>query len=157
MIRAVSLRCGTEKGFNKVIVGTLPCKSHREGIAPCVLQRNGRKAKKAVQTYSKCPLKMCYISPVVMAPTFSPSTQEAEPGGFLSSRPNWSIEWVSEQPGLLYRGNILLKHKTATRKHYSFLTHKRVWKCILKRDLFRIRAPHSFHSPENAFTVKYWT
>jgi hypothetical protein len=29
---------------------------------------------------------------------FNPSTREAEAGGFLSSRPAWSTEWVPEQP-----------------------------------------------------------
>jgi hypothetical protein len=36
----------------------------------------------------------------VMAHAFKPSTQEAEAGGFLSSRPAWSTEWIPEQPGL---------------------------------------------------------
>jgi hypothetical protein len=36
----------------------------------------------------------------VVAHTFNPSTWEAEAGGFLSSRPAWSTEWVPEQPGL---------------------------------------------------------
>jgi hypothetical protein len=31
---------------------------------------------------------------------FDPSTWEAEAGGFLSSRPAWSTEWVPGQPGL---------------------------------------------------------
>jgi hypothetical protein len=31
---------------------------------------------------------------------FNPSTQEAEVGGFLSSRPAWYTEWVPGQPGL---------------------------------------------------------
>ena len=30
----------------------------------------------------------------------NPSTGEAEAGGFLSSRPAWSTEWVPGQPGL---------------------------------------------------------
>jgi hypothetical protein len=36
----------------------------------------------------------------VVAHTFNPSTQEAEAGGFLSSRPAWSTEWVPGQQGL---------------------------------------------------------
>jgi hypothetical protein len=36
----------------------------------------------------------------LVAHTFNPSTQEAEAGGFLSSRPAWSTEWVPGQPGL---------------------------------------------------------
>jgi hypothetical protein len=35
-----------------------------------------------------------------MAHAFNPSTQEAEAGRFLSSRPAWSTQWVPRQPGL---------------------------------------------------------
>jgi hypothetical protein len=45
----------------------------------------------------------------VVAHTFNPSTQEAEAGGFLSSRPAWSTEWVPGQPGL-YRETLSQKH-----------------------------------------------
>jgi hypothetical protein len=38
---------------------------------------------------------------------FNPSTQEAEAGGFLSSRPAWSTKWVPGQPGL-YRETLSL-------------------------------------------------
>jgi hypothetical protein len=33
-------------------------------------------------------------SRAVVAHAFNPSTREAEAGGFLSSRPAWSTEWV---------------------------------------------------------------
>jgi hypothetical protein len=36
----------------------------------------------------------------MVAHTFNPSTREAEAGGFLSSRPAWSTEWVPGQPRL---------------------------------------------------------
>jgi hypothetical protein len=36
----------------------------------------------------------------VVVHTFNPSTQEAEAGRSLSSRPAWSTEQVSGQPGL---------------------------------------------------------
>jgi hypothetical protein len=36
----------------------------------------------------------------MVAHAFNPSTWEAEAGGFLSSRPAWSTEWVPGQPGL---------------------------------------------------------
>jgi hypothetical protein len=36
----------------------------------------------------------------VVAHAFNPSTWEPEAGGFLSSRPAWSTEWVPGQPGL---------------------------------------------------------
>jgi hypothetical protein len=32
--------------------------------------------------------------PGMVAHTFNPSTQEAEAGGFLSSRPAWFTKWV---------------------------------------------------------------
>jgi hypothetical protein len=37
-------------------------------------------------------LRLIYASRAVVAHTFNPSTREAEAGGFLSSRPAWSIE-----------------------------------------------------------------
>jgi hypothetical protein len=40
--------------------------------------------------------------------TFNPSTQEAEAGRFLSSRPAWSTKWVPGQPGL-YRKTLSQK------------------------------------------------
>jgi hypothetical protein len=36
----------------------------------------------------------------VVEHAFNPSTWEAEAGGFLSSRPVWSTEWIPGQPGL---------------------------------------------------------
>ena len=45
-----------------------------------------------------------------MAHAFNPSTQEAEAGGFLSSRPNWSTKWVPGMPGL-YRETLYQKKK----------------------------------------------
>jgi hypothetical protein len=41
---------------------------------------------------------------------FSPSTWEAEAGGFLSSRPAWFTEWVLGQPGL-YRETLVSKNQ----------------------------------------------
>jgi hypothetical protein len=35
-----------------------------------------------------------YTGQAVVAHAFNPSTWEAEAGGFLSSRPAWSTEWV---------------------------------------------------------------
>jgi hypothetical protein len=56
---------------------------------------------------------------------FNPSTQEAEAGRFLSSRPAWSTEWVPGQPGL-YRKTLSQKNKNKqktnkkkTKKSYS--------------------------------------
>jgi hypothetical protein len=51
----------------------------------------------------------------VVAHTFNPSTQEAEAGGFLSSRPAWSTKRVPGQPGL-YRETLSRKNKTKQNK-----------------------------------------
>ena len=60
-----------------------------------------------------------------VAHAFNHSTREAETGGFLSSRPTWSTEWVPGQPGLhretLSRGglagkkviNVIVKERMA--------------------------------------------
>jgi hypothetical protein len=50
------------------------------------------------------------LEPGVVAHTFNPNTWEAEAGGFLSSRPAWSTEWVPGQPGL-YRETLSQKTK----------------------------------------------
>jgi hypothetical protein len=51
----------------------------------------------------------------VVAHAFNPSTWEAEAGGFLSSRPAWSTEWVPGQPGL-YRETLSRKTKKKKKK-----------------------------------------
>jgi hypothetical protein len=51
----------------------------------------------------------------VVAHAFNPGTREAEAGGFLSSRPAWSTEWVPGQPGL----------------HRETLEKKKNKKCVL--------------------------
>jgi hypothetical protein len=51
----------------------------------------------------------------VVAHAFNPSTREAEAGGFLSSRPAWSTEWVPGQPGL-HRETLSRKNKTKQNK-----------------------------------------
>jgi hypothetical protein len=50
------------------------------------------------------------ISQAVVAHAFNPSTWEAEAGGFLSSRPAWSIEWVPE-PRATQRNPVSKKKK----------------------------------------------
>jgi hypothetical protein len=42
----------------------------------------------------------CDLKRFIKVHAFNPSTWEAEAGGFLSSRPAWSTEWVPGQPGL---------------------------------------------------------
>jgi hypothetical protein len=56
------------------------------------------------------PLIISVFSRAVVAHAFNPSTWEAEAGGFLSSRPAWSIEGVPGQPGL-YRETLSQKTK----------------------------------------------
>jgi hypothetical protein len=52
----------------------------------------------------------------VVAYAFSPSTWEAEAGGFLSSRPAWSTKWVPGQPGL-HRETLSQKTNKQTNKN----------------------------------------
>jgi hypothetical protein len=60
-------------------------------------------------------LQKCPVSPGVVAHTFNPSTWEAEAGGFLSSRPAWSTEWVPGQPGL-HRETLSRRNKKNQKK-----------------------------------------
>jgi hypothetical protein len=50
-----------------------------------------------------------------VAHAFNPRTQEAEAGGFLSSRPAWSTKGVPGQPGL-YRETLSQKDKQTKNK-----------------------------------------
>jgi hypothetical protein len=67
----------------------------------------------------------------MVAQTFNPSTWEAEAGGFLSSRPAWSTEWVPGQPGL-YRET--LSWKKNSNHHFSVSSEldgprNQIWVC----------------------------
>jgi hypothetical protein len=66
----------------------------------------------------------------VVAHAFNPSTWEAEAGGFLSSRPAWSREWVPGQPGL-HRETLSRKTNKQTKKQKQNKTKK-----TLKGNLF---------------------
>jgi hypothetical protein len=55
----------------------------------------------------------------VVVYAFNPSTWEAEAGGFLSSRPAWSTEWVPGQPGL-HRET--LSRKTKKKKNSLYVS-----------------------------------
>jgi hypothetical protein len=71
----------------------------------------------------------------MVAHTFNPSTREAEAGGFLSSRPALSTEWVPGQPWL-HRETLSRKKKITNkqtnkqRKRYYTQTSKRTWASV---------------------------
>jgi hypothetical protein len=55
---------------------------------------------------------------------FNPSTQEAEAGGFLSSRAAWSTKWVPGQPGL-YRAILSQNKQTNKQTNKQKQTNKK--------------------------------
>jgi hypothetical protein len=59
--------------------------------------------------------------PGMVAYTFNPSTGEAEAGGFLSSRPAWSTEWVPGQPEL-HRETLSGKTKKKKKAYIAFVS-----------------------------------
>ena len=65
-------------------------------------------------------------SRAVVSHAFNLSTWEAEAGGFLSSRPAWSTEWVPRQLGL-YRETLSQKQNKQTNKQDNRV-FERLWK-----------------------------
>ena len=63
------------------------------------------------ETHPKIPVDLPHEHLV----SFNPSTQEAEAGRFLSSRPAWSTKLVPGQPGL-YKETLSPKNKTKQNK-----------------------------------------
>jgi hypothetical protein len=68
--------------------------------ALCFINATGSTRKPGKEWDSVACLKKMAVEPGVVAHAFNPSTWEAEAGGFLSSRPAWSTEWVPGQPVL---------------------------------------------------------
>jgi hypothetical protein len=85
-----------------------------------------------VGTPNHSSVKNMHHSQAVVVHAFNPSSWEAEAGGFLSSRPAWSTEWVPGQPGL-HRET--LSRKTKTNKQYELTStpRARVSSCICIR------------------------
>jgi hypothetical protein len=63
------------------------------------------------------------LQPGVVAHTFNPSTQKAEAGRFLSSRPVWSTKWVPGQPGL-YRETLSLEQQQQQQQQQNLLHYR---------------------------------
>ena len=70
------------------------------------------------------------LRPGVVAHIFNPSTQEAESGEFLSSRPAWSTEGVPGQPEL-HRETLSRKTKTKKRRVHQILLQMVVSHCVV--------------------------
>jgi hypothetical protein len=100
-------------------------------------------------------LRMWDLKPV--AHSFSPSTREAEAGGFLSLRPTWSTKWVPGQPGL--------HRETLSRKKKK---KKRMWDwrdgsvvksidCSSRGPEFKSQQPHGGSQPSvMGFDALFW-
>jgi hypothetical protein len=69
----------------------------------------------------KTRLKKQHNSRAVVVHPFNPSIWEAEGGGFLSSRPAWSTEWVPRQAGL-YRKTLSWKPKEEKKMFFVSVT-----------------------------------
>jgi hypothetical protein len=97
-----------------------------------------------------------------VAHTFNPSTQEAEAGGFLSSRLAWSTEWVPGQPGL-HRETLSRKTTTTKIARYPLgpwgwdLTSRFwPWCLLLRGHLGESGRGEHFHS-DGGLLALWWT
>ena len=111
----------------------------------------------------------------VVAHTFNLSTWKAEIGGFLSSGPAWSTEWVPGQPGL-HRETLSRKTKKWKKETY-YDRHKKVrhlntpnalkwsltWRFKYKEQIknqpttHRIICPSTYYwSPSVFLTLQQW-
>jgi hypothetical protein len=68
----------------------------------------------------------------LVAHAFNPSTQEAEAGGFLSSRPAWSTEWVPGQPRATQR-NPVSKKKQKQKQKQNKIKQKKIYTNYISR------------------------
>jgi hypothetical protein len=73
---------------------------HKQVPPPPPKKQNNNNNNGTKTTITKSQQQNTKQKPGVVAHTFNPSTQEAEAGRFLSSRPAWSTKWVPGQPGL---------------------------------------------------------
>jgi hypothetical protein len=92
------------------------------------------------------PCKERETSQAVVAYTFNPSTWEAEAGGFLSSRPTWSTEWVPGQPGL-HRQTLSWKTKKQTNNNNKNMGWRdgsvvKSTDCSSRGPVFNFQQPH---------------
>ena len=76
------------------------------------------------------PIQNTLFRPGLLAHTFNPSTWEAEAGGFPSSKPAWSTEWVPGQPGL-HRETLSRKKKSCPKPHP--MPSSGLWKNLVQR------------------------
>jgi hypothetical protein len=103
------------------------------------------------------PKRKKHQSRAVVAHAFNPSTWKAEAGGFLSSRPAWSTEWVPGTARATQR-NPVSKNKTKQKKKWFLKC------CAHSPDVFRLLSsgrekfwtttatiffPFSFHSDQS--------
>jgi hypothetical protein len=93
------------------------------------------------------------LEPGMVAHTFNPSTQEAEAGGFLSSRPVWSTKWVPGQPRI-YRETLSQKQtnkqtkqkeKSKNKKNNDIMNFEGKWMELENIILSKIQTPKDMH------------